>query len=207
VAEIIELPIELPMELPDEEDTALRSVRLGEIAQVVDGAEDERLRIRFDDSPGIKLSVQKQPQANTVEVVEAVDRQIARLEADGLIPEDIRVHKVDDQAHYVRRSLNNALMAAGSGAALAMIVVYLFLGSLRRTLVIGSAIPIAILVTCILMALGGLTLNIMTLGGLALGVGLLVDNTIVMLENICPAEHNPDAAIPGAAGAPQRRRA
>ena len=65
-----------------------------------------------------------------------------------------------------------------------MLVVYLFLGNLRRTLIIGSAIPIAVLVTFILMGMGGLTLNIMTLGGLALGIGMLVDNTIVMLENI-----------------------
>ncbi len=65
-----------------------------------------------------------------------------------------------------------------------MLVVYIFLGSLRRTLIIGNAIPIAILVTFILMAGGGLTLNIMTLGGLALGIGMLVDSTIVMLENI-----------------------
>jgi multidrug efflux pump subunit AcrB len=67
---------------------------------------------------------------------------------------------------------------------LAMLVVYLFLGDLRRTLIIGSAIPFAVMVTFALMAVGGLTFNIMTLGGLALGVGLLVDNTIVMLENI-----------------------
>ncbi|HEY3487710.1 MAG TPA: efflux RND transporter permease subunit, partial [Gammaproteobacteria bacterium] len=67
---------------------------------------------------------------------------------------------------------------------LAMLVVYLFLGNIRRTLIIGSAIPIAVLTTFIAMALGGLTLNIMTLGGLALGTGLLIDNTIVMLENI-----------------------
>ena len=71
-----------------------------------------------------------------------------------------------------------------SGAILAMLVVYIFLGNIRRTLIIGSAIPIAVLVTMIFMSMGGLTLNIMTLGGLALGIGMLVDNTIVMLENI-----------------------
>ncbi len=159
-------------------------LRLGEVSQVIDGAEDERLRIRLNGLPGIKLSIQKQPQANTVAVVDAVNRQLEQLEIDGLIPDDIEVRIVDDQARYVRRSLNNAITAAGSGALLAMLVVYIFLGSLRRTLIIGSAIPIAILVTFILMASGGLTLNIMTLGGLALGIGMLVDSTIVMLENI-----------------------
>jgi multidrug efflux pump subunit AcrB len=195
--------VDLPVELPTEGDAPGRTVPLGEIAQVVDGTEDERLRVRFDDLPGIKLSLQKQPQANTVAVVEAVDEQLARLAEDGLLPDDVSVSKVDDQARYIRRSLDTALMAAAGGAALAMLVVYLFLGSLRRTLVIGSAIPIAILVTCILMALGGLTLNIMTLGGLALGIGMLVDSTIVMLENIYRhqrAGEAPDTASGRAAG-------
>ena len=80
--------------------------------------------------------------------------------------------------------MSNSSLAALSGAVLAMLVVYVFLGNLRRTLIIGSAIPIAIMVTFIIMGIGGLTLNIMTIGGLALGVGLLVDNTIVMMENI-----------------------
>ena len=154
------------------------------MAEVIDGSEEERLRIRLNGLPGIKLSMQKQPQANTVAVVDAINTRLGELQTQGLIPEDIQIHTVDDQARYVRRSLNNALMAAASGAVLAMLVVYLFLGSIRRTLIIGSAIPIAILVTAILMAIGGLTLNIMTLGGLALGIGMLVDSTIVMLENI-----------------------
>ncbi len=186
--------MDLPVELPGGSGENMRNVRLGEIAQVVDGAQEERLRIRFNDQPGIKLSMQKQPRANTVAVVDAVDTQIGQLKVDELIPDDIRIHKVDDQARYVRRSLNNAVMAALSGATLAMLVVYLFLGSLRRTLVIGSAIPIAVLVTCILMALGGLTLNIMTLGGLALGIGMLVDSTIVMLENIYRHQRAGEAA-------------
>ncbi|MBK5930282.1 efflux RND transporter permease subunit [Halochromatium salexigens] len=159
-------------------------LRLGEVAQVLDGGAEERLRIRLDDSPGIKLSIQKQPLSNTVAVVDAVDGELARLEAEGLLPDDIQIAKVDDQARYIRQSLSNAIQAALGGALLAMLVVYLFLGSWRRTLIIGSAIPIAILVTFILMAAFGLTFNIMTLGGLALGIGMLVDSTIVMLENI-----------------------
>jgi len=178
VREIIDLPI------PVETAQGTRLLQLGEVAQVIDGAEEERLRIRLDDLPGIKLSIQKQPQANTVSVVDAVNARLAELERDGLVPEDIEIQGVTDQARYVRRSLNNAITAAGSGAVLAMLVVFIFLGSLRRTLIIGSAIPIAILVTFVLMSSAGLTLNIMTLGGLALGIGMLVDSTIVMLENI-----------------------
>jgi len=169
----------LPVPLNDE-----LTLPLAELTQVIDGAEPERLRVRLNEEPGIKLSIQKQPQANTVAVVDAVAAQLAELTRQKLIPADIRVARVGDEAHFIRQSLDNASTAAISGAVLAMLVVYLFLGSLRRTLIIGSAIPIAILVTLALMSAAGLTINVMTLGGLALGIGMLVDSTIVMLENI-----------------------
>ncbi|MEL0587252.1 MAG: efflux RND transporter permease subunit [Candidatus Thiodiazotropha sp. (ex. Lucinoma kazani)] len=179
VDEILNLPLRIVGG-----DDAMALIRLSEVAQVMDGAEDERMRIRLNGSPGIKLSIQKQPAANTVEVVDGVLARLDELKKKSIIPGDIEVNPVDDQARFVRRALNNAINSALAGAVLAMLVVYLFLGSLRRTLIIGSAIPIAILVTFILMSGAGLTLNIMTLGGLALGVGMLVDSTIVMLENI-----------------------
>ena len=159
-------------------------IRLQNVARVVDTHEEERLKVRLNGQPGVKMSIQKQPQANTVAVVDAVRVQLAWMREEGLIPADIQINAIGDQSIYVRHALRNASLAAVSGAILAMLVIYLFLGNIKRTLIIGSAIPIAILVTFILMAMGGLTLNIMTLGGLALGVGMLVDNTIVMLENI-----------------------
>ncbi|VAX06517.1 RND efflux system, inner membrane transporter [hydrothermal vent metagenome] len=177
---------------------SIDTLHLGDVAQVMDTHEDERLRIRLDGAPGIKLSIQKQPDANTIDVVAAVKERIHWLESQKLIPEDIGMDTVSDQSVYVRHALRNASTAVISGALLAMLVVYLFLGNLRRTLIIGSAIPMAIFFTFTLMAFGGLTLNIMTLGGLALGVGMLVDNTIVMLENISRHQHseNPrEAAI------------
>ena len=159
-------------------------IHLQEVAEVIDTHEDERLRVRVNGEPGIKLSIQKQPTANTIAVADAVEQRLDWLAAEDLIPEDIHIRNVSDQSVYIRQALTNSGMAAISGALLAMLVVYIFLGNLRRTLIIGSAIPIAIMVTFVIMGLGGLTLNIMTLGGLALGVGLIVDNTIVMLENI-----------------------
>ncbi len=160
-----------------------QQVLLQDLAKVVDSHDEEVLRIRLDGIPGIKVSIQKQPGANTVAVVDAVMRRLQQLQAQRVIPPDITVKKVGDQSVYIRHALNNASGATLSGALLAMLVVYLFLGNLRRTLVIGSAIPIAIMFTFLLMDTSGLTLNIMTLGGLAVGVGMLVDNTIVMLEN------------------------
>lgn len=169
---------------------SLQLIKLADVARVIDSHADERLRIRLNKESGIKLSIQKQPQANTVEVVETVQNQIKKLKAQNIIPDDITISVVDDQSIFVKHAINNASLAVISGALLAMLVVYLFLGHLGRTLVIGTAIPLAIFSTFIIMALGKLSLNIMTLGGIALGVGLLVDNTIIMLENINRHQQN-----------------
>jgi len=194
VEEIAELPLRLT-------DGSL--IHLQEVADVIDTHEDERLLVRVNGVPGIKLSIQKQPTANTVAVVGVVRKQLDWLRGQGLIPDDVEVRSVADQSVYIRQALTNSGLAAISGALLAMLVVFVFLGNLRRTLIIGSAIPIAIMVTFIIMGMGGLTLNIMTLGGLALGVGLIVDNTIVMLENIyrhqCQGEEDVDAGAHAAA--------
>ncbi len=160
------------------------SLPLEELAEVRDTHEDERLRVRFNGITGVKMSIQKQPEANTVAVVDAVQARLTWLQENNLLPDDIELHTVSNQSVYVRYAINNALLAGLSGAGLAMAVVFLFLGDLRRTLVIGSAIPIAIALTLFVMEFSGLTLNIMSLGGLAVGIGMLVDSAIVMLENI-----------------------
>ena len=166
------------------------SLPLSEMAEVIDTHEDQRVHVRFNDVPGVKVSIQKQPTANTIKVADHVKARLAWLNVNGLIPEDLRVNQVTDKSTFIRQSLKNVAVAAVSGAVLAMVVVYAFLGNVRGTLIIGSAIPISILVAFIVMAVGGLTRNVMTLGGLALGVGMLIDNTIVMLENISRHERN-----------------
>ncbi|GAB4352669.1 MAG: efflux RND transporter permease subunit [Gammaproteobacteria bacterium] len=170
---------QLPLRLDDG-----RIIRLSDLATVVDGHEEKRLHIRVNGVNGIKLSIQKQPTANTVAVIDQVESRLRWLHEQSLVPEDIEIFKVEDESLFIRNALRNAWQAAGTGALLAMLVVYLFLGNLRRTLIIGSAIPIAVMVTFFCMAVGDLTLNVMTLGGLAVGVGMLVDSTIVMMENI-----------------------
>jgi multidrug efflux pump subunit AcrB len=189
----------VPLRSGDDGEQSGAVLRLGELARVHDSHGAEQLRIRLDGLPGVKLSIQKQPQANTVAVVDAVMGQLEWMRDQGLIPADIQVKAVNDQSVFIRHALRNASLAAASGALLAMLVVYLFLGNLRRTLIVGTAIPVAILVTFVLMQAAGLSLNIMTLGGLALGIGILVDSTIVMLENIYrhqrQGEAGPDAAV------------
>ncbi len=169
----------LPLLLPDK-----GMVRLRDVAEVVDSHENDRLRVRLDSQPGVKVAIQKQPLANTVGVVDEVNARLRWLTENKLLPADLSIEPVADQSIYIRHALRNASQAALSGAALAMLVVYLFLGDIRRTLVVGTAIPLSILVTFALMNVAGLTLNIMSLGGLALGVGMVVDSTIVMLENV-----------------------
>jgi len=187
---------ELPLQKANQSNID-KSIRLKDVAEVIDTHQDEDLRIRLNKQPGVKLSIQKQPEANTVDVARRIHQQIKWFKSQQLLPKDIRIETVDDQSIYVSRALNNASVAAISGAILAMLIVYLFLRDIRRTLIISTAIPLAIFITFIIMGIGGISLNIMSLGGLALGIGLLVDNTIVMLENI--SRHQTQGEAPSVA--------
>jgi hydrophobe/amphiphile efflux-1 (HAE1) family protein len=159
-------------------------IPLSEVAVVQDTHREQRLWARLDGVPAVRLGVRKQPNANTVRVADQVSARLESLSESRFIPADIEYRTIEDQATFIRASITSVRNAALAGAVLAMLMVFMFLGSLRKTFVIGMAIPIAILATFIMMGLGGLSLNIMTLGALALGVGLLIDNSIVMLENI-----------------------
>jgi len=179
-------------------------IPLAEIAQVRDTNREQRLWARLDGVPAVKLSIRKQPDANTVAVAADVSEELRGLEASGFIPQDVQLEVIENQADFIEDSIASVRNAAFLGAFLAMVIVLLFLGSLRKTLVIGTAIPLAILATFVMMGLGDLTLNIMSLGGLALGVGLLIDNSIVMLENIFrhreEGNEDPDEAAHSGAG-------
>lgn len=159
-------------------------VRLGDVARARDGHARQRMFARLDGSPATQLSVFKLPEANTAEVAGEVEAALERLERSGFIPEDMEYEPIGDEAAFVRGAISSVATAAVLGGALAMIVVFFFLGSLRKSAVVGLSIPIALSATFALLGASGLTLNIISLGGLALGVGLLLDNAIVMLENI-----------------------
>jgi len=184
------------------QEKSYRNLVLSDIAKIIDTHQDEELRIRLNQQPGIKLTIQKQPDANTIDVAQGIHQQIEWFKSQNLLPPDIKVAAVDDQSIYVKRALNNASYAAISGAFLAMLIVYIFLRDIRRTLIVATAIPLAIFITFLIMGLNDISLNIMSLGGLALGIGLLVDNTIVMLENISRHQmqgESPDTAASNAA--------
>lgn len=159
-------------------------IPLSEIATIRDTSAEQRFWARLNGAPAVRIGIQKQPEANTVEVVDRVQAAIAVLEASQFIPRDIRYQVTSDQSGFIRDALTSVRNSALMGAMLAMIVVLIFLRSLRKTFIIALSIPLAIMATFVMMGAAGLTLNIMSLGGLALGTGLLLDNAIVMLENI-----------------------
>jgi multidrug efflux pump subunit AcrB len=161
-----------------------RRVYLREFAEVIDGTEEQRLFVYLNGQPAVKLSIQKQPAANTIEVVEGVKNRIAALRQSGVIPEDMKLLPTLDESRFISNSISNVTTSGLVGAGLAAIAVLLFLGSLRQTLIIVLAIPLATVAAIILMQLFGLSINVFSLGGLALGVGIVVDNSIVMMETI-----------------------
>ncbi|WP_333607755.1 efflux RND transporter permease subunit [Arsukibacterium sp.] len=161
-----------------------QQIRLTEVAEVRDGYREQRVFSRLNGVPAVQVSIFKLPQANTVQVVEQLQQVLARLQRSGFIPDDIELNAIDDPAFFIRGAIASVSSAALLGGALAMLVVVLFLGSIRKSFVIGLSIPIALMATFAMMGQSGLTINIISLGGLALGIGLLLDNAIVMLENI-----------------------
>jgi CzcA family heavy metal efflux pump len=161
-----------------------RRVYLRDFAEVVDGSEQQRIYVLLNGEPSVKVSIQKQPDANTVTVVEGVKRRLQELQASGVVPEGTILTPTLDESQFIRNSISNVATSGLIGTGLAAFAVLLFLGSLRQTFIIVVAIPLASLAAIILMGIFGLSLNVFSLGGLALGVGIVVDNSIVMLENI-----------------------
>jgi multidrug efflux pump subunit AcrB len=159
-------------------------VYLRDFAQVIDGQANQRVFVFLNEQPAVKVSIQKQPEANTIEVVEGIKQRVKELQQAGIIPEDLELVATLDESVFIRNAISNVTNSGLVGAGLAAIAVLLFLGSLRQTAIIVLAIPLAALMAIILMKLFGLSLNVFSLGGLAVGVGIVVDNSIVMLENI-----------------------
>jgi HAE1 family hydrophobic/amphiphilic exporter-1 len=156
-------------------------IQVKEIASVEDSWQKIRRIVRVNGKPGIRLSISKQSGKNTVEVAKAVLKEIENVQKD--IPQ-IMLTPIIDSSEYIENSIKNVGRAALFGGLLAILVLLVFLRNFRSTTVIATAIPISIIATFALIYFGGFTLNIMTLGGLALGIGMLVDNAIVVLENI-----------------------
>ncbi|AKJ02050.1 efflux RND transporter permease subunit [Archangium gephyra] len=160
-----------------------RKILLGDFATVVDGTEDERVFVTLNGQPAVKVSVQKQPDANTVEVVDAVKARVEELRRRGQLPEGTVLTATLDESVFIKRSIQDVAVSGLIGAALASLMVLLFLGSLRQTFIVVLSIPLGTLMAVSLLSLADASLNIFSLGGLAVGIGA-VDSCIVVLENI-----------------------
>jgi HAE1 family hydrophobic/amphiphilic exporter-1 len=156
-------------------------IRLRDIASVEDTFRRVTRVARVNGIPGIRIMVYKQSGKNTVNIVEGVMKEIERLRED--YPQ-IQMIPIRDSAKFIKSAISNVASSAMYGGLLAVFVLLFFLTNIRSTLVIAAAIPISIIATFSLIYFGGMTLNVMSLGGLALGVGMMVDNSIVVLENI-----------------------
>ena len=161
---------------------AERPIRVSDVAKVADGAIEEDSAAQFDDEPTVVLLVKKQSGKNTVAVVDGV---LGRLDAvRSTLPAGVKLDVVYDNSSVIRTSTHAVIEHLILGAALAAIIVLLFLGNARSTLIAALAIPISIVGTFAVMYVLGFTLNFLTLLALALAVGLVIDDAIVVIENI-----------------------
>ena len=175
-------------------------IRLKDVATIRDDFKEQTSVVRVRGASAIAMLVQKESQANTVTVADKVKKALASVKRE--LPEDTRIDLVWDSSDYIKKSVSNVERSAIEGGLLAIIVILVFLSSFSSTLIISVAIPVSVLVTFVLIYFGQMTLNITTLGGLALGIGRLVDDAIVVLENIFRhrqrGERPAEAAVVGA---------
>ena len=157
------------------------AVTLGQIAEVRDTWQKVSRRVRINGDRGFRIAIRKQAEANTVEVARGILDEVARIDRE--MP-NLTIVATSNQGDFIARSIENVAWSVVYGGGFAVLVLLLFLRSFGSTLVIAMAIPVSSVATFALIWSNGLTLNLMTLGGLALGVGMMVDSSIVVLENI-----------------------
>ena len=159
-----------------------KNIRLGDIAVIQDAYKERDSVTRFDGLEGVEIAVYKEGDANTVQVAQNVNDALRQLERS--LPENYTIQLIYDQSVFIANAIDDVKSAGIIGGILAMFVLYLFLRNIWPTLIISISIPVSIIATFNLMYGNNISLNIMSLGGIALAIGLLVDNAIVVLENI-----------------------
>jgi HAE1 family hydrophobic/amphiphilic exporter-1 len=157
-------------------------IKVKDVASVVDGFAEQRQRVWTNNEPAVFLMLQKQSDANTVNVCRNVINNLPQIQE--ILPRGVRIEVFYDAATFINRSMANLGNTAVQAIGLAFLVLLFFLGNIRSSVIVAISIPVSIIVTFAVMDQAGLTLNIISMAGLALAVGLLVDNSIVVLENI-----------------------
>jgi len=158
-------------------------VTVADVGSVELLAENSGAITRTNQEPAIMMNVQQQSDGNMAQISSEVNEELARL-LDGNKYSDIEVAMLFDQGEYVEEAISSVSLALIVGGLFAVLVLFGFLRSVKTPLIVGIAIPFSVIVTFVLLYFTNMTLNIMTLGGLALGIGMLVDNSIVVIENI-----------------------
>jgi len=159
-------------------------ITLGSIADVFRGYKERKVISRINGRECIEAAIYRAADANTVSVSNAVAERLVQVRENILQPRDMDYMVITNQAKFIKNTINEVKRTAVIGGCLAILVLLYFLKNFRSTLIIGAAIPISVIITFFLMYSSNITLNIISLGGLALGIGMLVDNSIVVLESI-----------------------
>ena len=159
-----------------------RPVYLRDVATVERGYKEREAITRVRGKESVELAVYKEGDANTVQVAKRIEQRLASLRST--LPDNIELVKIYDQSTFISSAVDNVRVAAILGGLIAIFVLYGFLRDSRATTIVGIAIPVSVIGTFLLMYTNDISLNIMSLGGIALAVGMLVDNSIVVLENI-----------------------
>ncbi len=157
-------------------------VRLGDVATVVDGAEERRTGAELNDTTMVALEILKVSGANTVQVADSVRAAVALIER--MVPQDVQLRVIRDDSQRIRESLHDVQLSIVLGAILTIAIIYLFLNSWRSTVITGLTLPVSIISSFFIMWVFGFTINTMTLMALSLAIGLLIDDAIVVRENI-----------------------
>jgi len=159
-----------------------KQIYLRDLADAVEGYRDETSTVYVNGQSAVMLMVQKQSGKNSVQTAKDLRSRLKEMTKE--LPSDIKMSEIFNTTDIIENSLNQVVSAALSGALLAVLILFVFLRSAKPTLIIGVSIPISIIITMMLMYFAKLTMNLMTMAGLVLGIGMLVDNSIVILENI-----------------------
>ncbi|MCG7638165.1 efflux RND transporter permease subunit [Alteromonas sp. CNT1-28] len=159
-----------------------KNIQLKDIATVESAYKDRDVVTRFNGNEGIEIAIYKEGDANAVNVAQKVANRLN--EVNNNLPSNYTLSEIYDQSVFIKQAIDNVKSAAVMGGILAMLVLYLFLKDFWATVIISVSIPVSVIATFNLMYANDISLNMMSLGGIALAVGLLVDNSIVVLENI-----------------------
>ena len=178
-----------------------RLVRVRDVATVEDSHEEARIVTRFDGEPCVKVAVLKQSAANTVDVSKAVSERLEELMP--LLPPDVKVGIVEDQAGYIRAAISSVRDSAIIAAILVILVVWAFLGRWRQVAVMVVVLPLTVAANFFLMKTAGFSLNVFSLGGLVVAMGVVIDNSIVVLENVTRLGRRGEGASAARLGAEQ----